>query len=59
VEEKIKKLAALCKKGDSKGLTQEENREFKRLEKSITGSMMRNEDVFNLHISAFKEAIGQ
>lgn len=53
MEEKIRRFGNLCKK---KLLTQQEHREFKRLEKSIT-SAMSDETVFNAHIDSFKQAI--
>lgn len=54
MEEKIKRLGILCRK---KGLTQEENREFKKLEKSITDVMQKDELIFATFIDIFKKAI--
>lgn len=56
MEEKIKRFGVLCKKGSDKGLTQEEHREFKKLEKTIFNAMMSNETSFDNHIKAFKKA---
>lgn len=56
LDERITRFGALCRKASEKGLTREENREFKRLEKSITNAMMLNEALFDLHLAAFKKA---
>jgi len=53
MKDKIKRFGLLCKKPL---LTQKENREFRKLEKSITAAM-QDETVFDAHISAFKKAI--
>lgn len=57
LDEKIIGFGVLCKKGSSKGLTQEESREFKKLEKSISNTMILNEALFDVHLAAFKRAI--
>ena len=57
--EKIKRLGVLYKKGRKKGITREENQEFKSLEKLITDAMLKNEVIFDKHIAAFKRAINQ
>ena len=56
LNDRIKRFGVLCQKGADKGLTREESREFKRLEKSITNTMMLNEALFDLHLAAFKKA---
>lgn len=53
MEEKIKRFGVLCKKSF---LTQQEHREFKKLERSITDAM-KDEMTFNTFITIFKEAI--
>lgn len=58
LDEKIKSFGVLCKKGYSKGLTQKEDREFKKLEKEISGIMLNDEGLFDDHIKSFREAIG-
>jgi len=57
--EKITRLSILYKKGCDKGVTREENREFKKLEKSITDSMLKDEIVFDRHVISFRQAINQ
>ena len=57
MEEKIKRFGELCEKGYHKGLTQVENREFKKLEKEITGKMLKDESVFDKHVASFRQAI--
>jgi len=59
LDKKITKLGVLYKKGCDKGVTREENREFKKLEKSITNSMLKDEVLFDLHIVSFRQAINQ
>ena len=53
---KISRFGVLCKKGASQGLTREENQEFKRLEKSISNAMLKDELLFDSHIESFREA---
>ncbi|MBA7611606.1 hypothetical protein ES703_18834 [subsurface metagenome] len=54
MEKKIKRFGILCNR---KLLTQTENREFKKLEKEISGAMQKDETTFNKYIELFKEAI--
>ena len=56
MKEKIARLSILCKKGAEKGLTQEEHKEFKKLEKQIFNAMMRDEKVFDDNAKAFRKA---
>lgn len=58
MKEKIERLGILCRKGSSKGLTKEENKEFKKLEKEISGVLLSNENIFDAHIDSFREAVG-
>jgi len=57
LNEKIKRFGILCKKGYSKGLTQKEDREFKKLEKEISNAMLNNEELFDNHIKSFRKAV--
>jgi len=59
MEEKIKRFGILCKRGNDKGLTKQEIREFKKLERDISNTLLENEVLFDAHISAFKKAISQ
>jgi len=54
MEAKIRRFGNLCKK---RMLTQQEHREFKRLEKSITNAMLKDESMLDEHIELFKEAV--
>ena len=54
MKDKIKRFGLLCKK---RILTQQEHREFKRLEKSITNAMLKDELMLDEHIELFKEAV--
>jgi len=56
LDEKISRFGVLCKRGASQGLTREENQEFKKLEKSISNAMLKNELLFDSHIESFKKA---
>lgn len=57
MKEKIERFGSLCKKGYSKGLTHEEDKEFKKLEKEISDAMLNNESLFDIHIKSFREAV--
>lgn len=55
----ITRLSVLYKKGQDKGVTKEENKEFKKLEKSVTDSMMKDEVLFDKYVVPFRQAINQ
>ena len=57
MKEKIKRFGILCKKGYSKGLTKKEDKEFKKLEKEISSTMLADEKIFDDHIESFKLAV--
>lgn len=59
LDKKITRLSVLYKKGCDKGVTKEENREFKKLERSVTDAMMKDEVLFDQHIVSFRQAINQ
>jgi hypothetical protein len=58
LNEKIKSFGVLCKKGYHKGLTKKEDREFKKLEKDISDSMLNDEELFDDHIKSLRKAVG-
>lgn len=57
MDEKIKRFEILCKRGFVRGLTREENQEFKSLEKSISGAMLKDEKVFDKYIKPYREIL--
>lgn len=56
LDTRIKRFGALCKKGASKGLTKSESQEFRKLEKSISNTMLKDESLYDRHIGLFRKA---